>query len=67
MRHLSRTALLFIAAFSVPFFVELRTVLGLFGIDVAWQTVVAINVAVCLVLTALAILQDPQQSSPTEA
>jgi hypothetical protein len=67
MRQISRTALLFLIAFSVPFFVELRTVLGLFGLDVDWRLVVGINIAVCLVLTAIAILQEPEQGTPTEA
>lgn len=67
MRQLSKTALLFLIAFSVPFFVELRTVLGLFGLDVGWRMIVGINIAVCLVLVAIAILQDPDRSTPTEA
>lgn len=64
MMRLSPTGLLIVGAFSVPLFTQLRTALGLFGIDIAWETVIAVAAVWFGVLVLLTIL--PESNGDTD-
>jgi hypothetical protein len=61
MRPLTRGGLLILVAFSIPLFVELRTVAGFFGIDLP-----LVGVAVLAVLFYAGLLLAYYLSQPVE-
>ncbi|MGQ4555562.1 CbaC protein [Halobellus sp. GM3] len=56
MRRLSPAILLLLAAFSVPVAVELRTVLGFFGVDLPFVAVVVIELLLLAALFAVYVI-----------
>lgn len=61
--RLSRTALLLLGAFAVPVIVELRTLLGFFGVEVGLRTVLAVAAVVFGTLAVLALFADDEGAS----
>lgn len=60
--RVSQGGLLVLLAFTVPFLVELRTVLVFFGIELSVVSVVAIGVVMIAAITFWATLPEQKQS-----